>query len=136
MLTRYWLIAAAIAPAFASYLALWPVSVRPVAWSAPEAPGYIGVHAVNDGLTGLRMIDLGPDEGPENVLLGPDGKLYAAVASGKILRMAPDGSGRQVLAATGGRVLGFAFARGSTSRAPRRTKRQSCSTTSRATPTT
>jgi len=43
------------------------------------------------------------------VALGRDGKLYAAVASGNILRMNPDGSAREVFANTGGRVLGFDF---------------------------
>lgn len=95
--------------ALIAYLTFWPVPLRPVAWSAPAAPGYMGVHAVNDGLAGLQMIDLGGEEGPEHVILGPDGKLYVAVASGRILSMAPDGSDRQVLADTGGRVLGFAF---------------------------
>jgi sugar lactone lactonase YvrE len=38
-----------------------------------------------------------------------DGRLYAAVASGRILRMNPDGSAAEVVADTGGRVLGFDF---------------------------
>ena len=42
-------------------------------------------------------------------MLARDGKLYAAVASGKILRMNPDGTAQEVYADTGGRVLGFAF---------------------------
>lgn len=106
---RLLLVTAATVTILVAYLALWPVPVRPLAWSAPEAPGYVGVHAVNARLAGLSTIDLGGEEGPEHVALGPDGKLYVAVASGRILRMAPDGSDRQVLADTGGRVLGFAF---------------------------
>jgi sugar lactone lactonase YvrE len=95
--------------ALAAYLALWPVPVQPVAWVAPPAPGYSGVHAVNTRLAGLRSIALGGEQGPEHIVLGRDGLLYAAVASGKILRMQPDGSGLQVFADTGGRVLGFDF---------------------------
>lgn len=92
-----------------AYLALWPVPVAPRAWDAPAPPGYVGVHAPNERLAGLRMIDLGGEEGPEHVALGPDGRLYAAVASGQVLRMNPDGTERQVFADTHGRVLGFAF---------------------------
>lgn len=92
-----------------AYLALWPVPVSPVAWEAPLAPGYTGVHAVNDRLASLNMIDLGREEGPEHLAIGPDGKLYAAVASGNVLRMNPDGTGQEVFVNTGGRVLGFDF---------------------------
>ena len=95
--------------ALAAYLLLWPVPVRAVHWTAPPAPGYAGAHAVNQRLAGLQVIALGAEEGPEHVAFGPDGKLYAAMASGRILRMAADGSGQQVFASTGGRVLGFAF---------------------------
>ena len=92
-----------------AYLALWPVPVKPVAWVAPAAPGYVGVHAVNDRLAHLNMIDLGREEGPEHIVIGPDGKLYTTVASGNILRMNTDGSGQEVFVNTGGRVLGFDF---------------------------
>jgi sugar lactone lactonase YvrE len=103
------LIVALLVLALVAYLALWPVPVRPVAWNAPAAPGYTGPHAVNNKLAGLQLISLGSEEGPEHVVLARDGKLYAAVASGKILRMNPDGTAQAVYADTGGRVLGFAF---------------------------
>ncbi|NRF65785.1 SMP-30/gluconolactonase/LRE family protein [Aquincola sp. S2] len=99
----------ALVLALAAYLSLWPVPVEPVAWNAPAAPGYTGVHAVNSRLAGLNLIALGDEAGPEHVVLGRDGKLYAAVASGRVLRMNPDGTGQEVFATTGGRVLGFAF---------------------------
>lgn len=103
-----WIVALALL-ALVAYLALWPVPIRPVSWAAPAAPGYVGVHAVNQRLAGLQIIDLGTEEGPEHVAFGPDGRLYAAVASGNLLRMNADGSAQQVFASTGGRVLGFAF---------------------------
>jgi len=93
----------------AAYLAWWPVPIDPVAWSAPTAPGYQGVHAPNQRLAGLRMIDLKGEVGPEHIALGKDGKLYTTVLSGNILRMNPDGTDQQVFANTGGRVLGFDF---------------------------
>jgi sugar lactone lactonase YvrE len=42
-------------------------------------------------------------------VLARDGKLYAAVASGNILRMNAEGTDQEVFANTGGRVLGFDF---------------------------
>ena len=95
--------------ALVAYLAFWPVPIDPVSWKAPAAPGYVGPHAVNQKLAGLKMIDLGGEEGPEHIVLARDGKLYTTVLSGNILRMNPDGSGREVFANTGGRVLGFDF---------------------------
>ena len=91
-----------------AYLSLWPVPVEPVSWDAPLAPGYVGAHASNTRLANLQMIDLAGEEGPEHVVV-KDGKLYAAMASGNILRMNLDGSGQEVFAKTGGRVLGFDF---------------------------
>ncbi|WP_421684082.1 SMP-30/gluconolactonase/LRE family protein [Stutzerimonas urumqiensis] len=92
-----------------AYFCLWPVPVEPVAWDAPAEAGYTGIHAPNTRLADLEHIELGDEEGPEHIALGPDGKLYVAVASGNILRMNPDGSGLEVFANTGGRVLGFDF---------------------------
>jgi sugar lactone lactonase YvrE len=92
-----------------AYLSLWPVPIRAVSWKAPAAPGYTGAHAVNSKLAGLNLISLGAEAGPEHVVLGRDGKLYAAMASGNIVRMNPDGSAQEVFANTGGRVLGLDF---------------------------
>ena len=60
-------------------------------------------------LARLNIIDLKGEVGPEHIALGKDGKLYTTVLSGNILRMNPDGSGQEVFANTGGRVLGFDF---------------------------
>ncbi|MFZ3127287.1 MAG: SMP-30/gluconolactonase/LRE family protein [Rhodoferax sp.] len=95
--------------AVAAYLLLWPIPIAPVAWIAPQAPGYVGPHAVNTRLANLQITDLQGEVGPEHIAFGPDGKLYTTVASGNILRMAADGSAQEVFANTGGRVLGFDF---------------------------
>jgi len=97
-----------IAVALAAYLLLWPVPVQPVAWTAPQAPGYVPPHAANTKLAGLRHIDLGADHGPEHIVVR-EGWIYAAVASGAIIRMRPDGSTKEVVVNTGGRPLGFDF---------------------------
>jgi sugar lactone lactonase YvrE len=91
------------------YLCFWPVPADPRSWSAPTPPGYVGAHQANTRLAGLRTIDIGNEVGPEHIAMGPDGKLYAAMTSGSLLRMNPDGGGQEVFANTGGRVLGFAF---------------------------
>jgi len=82
--------------------------VQPVAWTALPAPGYSGPHALNTRLAGLQPIELGRDAGPEHIVWR-DGWLYTALASGAIVRMRPDGSGREVVVDTGGRPLGFDF---------------------------
>jgi len=92
----------------AAYLFFWPVPVQPAAWAAPTAPGYVGPHAVNDRLAGLKSISLGSDAGPEHIVLR-EGWLYVALANGEIVRMRPDGSGRELVVQTGGRPLGFDF---------------------------
>lgn len=93
----------------AAYLGLWPVPIHAVGWEAPRAPGYTGAYAANDKLMGQAIISLQGEVGPEHIVAGSDGKLYTAVASGRILRMNPDGSGQEVVASTGGRPLGLAF---------------------------
>jgi sugar lactone lactonase YvrE len=100
---------AIVVMAVAAYLFLWPVPAEPRAWIAPTPPGYIGAHAQNTRLSGLHTIDIGDEFGPEHMVIGPDGKLYAAMTSGNLLRMDPDGTHQEVFANTQGRVLGFDF---------------------------
>lgn len=91
------------------YLGFWPVPVEPVSWQAQTPPGFTGAYAPNTRLAEIKIIDTGAEFGPEHILIGPDGKLYAAMESGNLLRMDPDGANQEVFATTGGRVLGFAF---------------------------
>ncbi len=92
-----------------AYLILWPVPIDPVQWIPPESQGYVGAHARNTKLAHLQIIPLGEEEGPEQIIIGKDNKLYTTVASGNILRMNRDGSQQEIFAQTGGRVLGFDF---------------------------
>ncbi len=91
------------------YFSFWPVPIQPVAWEVSKNAGYTGAHAANTRLSGLQKISIGQESGPEHLAVGKDGKLYAAVASGAILRMNLDGSEQSTFAKTGGRVLGFDF---------------------------
>src|SRR5262249_27649551 len=92
-----------------AYLCFWPVPAEPVSWPAPAPPGFTGAFAPNTRLANLRTIDLEDEVGPEHIAIGPDGKLYAAMMSGNLLRLEQDGAKREVFANTGGRVLGFDF---------------------------
>lgn len=92
-----------------AYLFLAPVPINPVAWQATPFTGYSPPHARNEKLAALKTLDIGDETGPEHIAIGPDGKLYAAVTSGAILRMQTDGSQRETWVNTGGRVLGFMF---------------------------
>jgi sugar lactone lactonase YvrE len=93
----------------AAYLCFWPIPAEPVSWPVSMPPGYTGAYAPNTGLSGLRTIDIGSEVGPEHIAIGPDGKLYAAMTSGNLLRMEPDGGKQEVFATTDGRVLGLDF---------------------------
>jgi sugar lactone lactonase YvrE len=104
--------AALVAAGAVAYFCFWPVAADPVAWPAPTPPGYTGAFAQNKRLAGLKLVDLGAEFGPEHIAPGPDGRLYAAMTSGAVLRMNPDGSNQDVFANTGGRVLGFDFGAG------------------------
>ena len=43
----------------AGYFAFWPIPIAPNAWVAQPAPGYVGPHAQNAKLAGLKNIDIG-----------------------------------------------------------------------------
>jgi sugar lactone lactonase YvrE len=95
--------------ALAAYLCFWPIPAEPRPWHAPAPPGFTGVFAPNTRLSGLRLIDTGADAGPEHIAVGPDGKLYAAMSSGALLRVDPRDDSHEIFARTSGRVLGFDF---------------------------
>jgi hypothetical protein len=92
-----------------AYFCFWPVPIEPVSWPAQAPPRYVGAFASNTRLAGLQTIRLDHEFGPEHIAMGPDGRLYAAMTSGSIVRMGPDGTKQEVFANTGGRVLGFDF---------------------------
>ncbi len=91
----------------AAYLLFWPVPIDPVAWSAPQDPGFTGVYAPNEALAAAELLPIGP--APEDVAIGPDGRAYAGLADGRVVAIAADGTAKEV-AHTGGRPLGLEFA--------------------------
>ena len=92
-----------------AYLLFWPLPIAPVAWRAPDNPGFTGAFARNDALSAMTFVPLGPDHAPEALAVDRAGRLYAATASGWIVRLAPDGSSPTRWVQTGGRPLGMAF---------------------------
>jgi sugar lactone lactonase YvrE len=92
-----------------AFLLTWPVPIDPVAWQAPPNPGYTGVFAPNERLAGVEMLPIGDNHGPEAVALDAQGRIYAATAEGRIVRLAADGSHPENWVDTGGRPLGIEF---------------------------
>ena len=95
----------------AAYLLFWPVPIDPVAWTAPENEGYVGAFAANQELRGLKRISLKGHSGPEDVAIGPAGRVYLATHGGSILRYDPVAGDVAEFAKTGGRPLGIEFSR-------------------------
>lgn len=93
----------------ASYLLLWPVSIDPVAWRAPENAGYTGRFETNTSLQALKFVNLGGDNGPEDAAVGPDGTIYVPTHSGKIVKVSLENASASPFAEPGGRVLGIEF---------------------------
>jgi ribose transport system permease protein len=90
------------------------VYVSPAYLALPPAPDIdadsSSPYAMNDRLRDVEVIGLGEVEGPEDVILDPDGNLYTGVRQGDIVRfLAPDFRRREVYAHVGGRPLGMAF---------------------------
>jgi ribose transport system permease protein len=67
-------------------------------------------YAENDGLLGAEAIGLNQVEGPEDVILDRQGRLYGSTRDGNIIRFSGPGfAKREVFAHIGGRPYGMAF---------------------------
>jgi sugar lactone lactonase YvrE len=110
MLRRRFLVAlASAALLLLGYLLLWPVPIAPIAWEAPDSPGYVGVFAANDRLAAAETVSTLGEPGPEDFTVGADGRLYAATAAGWIIRYDSAGAPPTRWVNTDGRPLGMAF---------------------------
>lgn len=109
---RIVLIASVMLVALLAYLALWPVPIAPVAWTAPSDPGHRGVFAADSSLADFVALSLGGREGPESVARDRAGRIYVSTREGAILRFPADagaGAAPEEWANTGGRPLGLVF---------------------------
>ncbi len=93
------------------YLLFWPVPVDPVVWNPPVNKGYVGDYAPNKRLVGAELLSIGDEHGPEDVAIGADGSIYAAVTAGKIIKIEAESGRVSDFVVTGGRPLGIEFDR-------------------------
>jgi sugar lactone lactonase YvrE len=100
---------AAVVVLAAAYLLAWPVPIAPVAWEAPDSPGFVGVFASNARLAEAETLSTVGEPGPEDFTVGVDGRLYAATARGWIIRYDSTGAAPTRWVNTSGRPLGMAF---------------------------
>ncbi|VXB68195.1 Gluconolactonase [Pseudomonas sp. 8AS] len=101
------LLALAIAGA-AGYLALTPSPIDPLAWQPPLAPLMTGALEPNDTLMKAELLAQGQIHGPEDTAVDAQGRVYAGLHDGRIVRIGADGKA-ETFAATGGRPLGMDF---------------------------
>jgi len=90
------------------YLLFWPVPIKPISWKAPAPPDAKGEYALNNRLAGAQRLPAG-GQGPEDVIVDSQGRVYTGLADGRIMRMQSDGSDLEQFAKTNGRPLGLAF---------------------------
>ncbi|MCG7592893.1 SMP-30/gluconolactonase/LRE family protein [Mycobacterium sp. PSTR-4-N] len=79
--------------------------IDPVRWQAPP------VEALPDFPTAAITLTVVPGGEPEDVVVDGAGRLWTGALDGSIVRFEPDGTAPTVVANTGGRPLGLAFAR-------------------------
>src|SRR6266404_1519895 len=98
------------------YLLVFPVPISPVAWNPPAAPLLTGQYQQNSRLAGVERILLGTGDprpgagfGPEDVAIDAEGRLYAGLDDGRIMRLQADGTRPEEFSNTRGRPLGLIF---------------------------
>lgn len=88
---------------------LVPGPIDSLAYDPPPAPPLVGPFAPNEVLRGAELLAEGKVAGPEDLAFDAEGRLYAATAPGRIVRLDATGEPRD-FADTGGRPLGLRFA--------------------------
>lgn len=92
----------------ALYLALKTSPIDPLAWDAPAAPQMTGVLEPNDTLMKAELLGQGQLHGPEDTAVDSQGRVYAGLADGRVVRL--EASGKvETFVDTGGRPLGMDF---------------------------
>ncbi|MBT8767206.1 SMP-30/gluconolactonase/LRE family protein [Metapseudomonas boanensis] len=97
-----------LAAALAIYLAVTPSPIDPLAWQAPQAPLMTGPLEPNDTLMKADLLAKGQIHGPEDTAVDAQGRTYASLHDGRIVRITADGT-PETFVETGGRPLGMDF---------------------------
>jgi len=92
-----------------AYLLLWPVGADPRAWQPPTTPPLAGANPVEHDFSTIDLLAQGVCNGPEDIAIDSQGRLYAGMLDGRIMRFDHDGTGAELFADTGGRPLGLDF---------------------------
>ncbi|MBN2179324.1 MAG: SMP-30/gluconolactonase/LRE family protein [Deltaproteobacteria bacterium] len=82
--------------------------VNSVPYTPPAAPDLAGILAPNNLLKNSEIIAAGRINGPEDVAVDENGRLYGGTHDGEIIRIWPDGK-IETFAVTDGRPLGLHF---------------------------
>ncbi|WP_199853859.1 SMP-30/gluconolactonase/LRE family protein [Plantactinospora sp. BB1] len=79
--------------------------IDPIVWRPERAPARARQRGGTDPMPPVRLHAV-PGHGPEDVAVDSAGRIHTGLADGRLVRLAADGSGAQVVAETGGRPLG------------------------------
>jgi sugar lactone lactonase YvrE len=109
MMKRLVLILLLVVGVLLLYLLLWPVPIAPAAWTPPAVPAFSGAYEKNSRLSTVQRLSLGDGFAPEDVAIDSEGRIYAGLDDGRIIRLQPDGTRPEVFANTQGRPLGMKF---------------------------
>jgi sugar lactone lactonase YvrE len=85
-----------------------PAPIDPVAYRPSPKPPLVGVLATNTLLQKAELLAQGKINGPEEIAMDSQGRVYGGSGDGKIMRLLP-GSNLETFAETKGRPLGLQF---------------------------
>lgn len=94
------------------FFLLWPSPIDPAAYGPAPAPELAGVTAPNSALAAAERLGENQVMGPESPIVDGEGRVYAGLADGRIVRIDPLSGRLETLAETGGRPLALAFGGG------------------------
>lgn len=89
------------------YLGFRPTGIEPVSYQASDDPGLTGVFAPNQELSGIDVLDMGDEDGPEDIAIDAGGTAWVTSAQSGLWRI--DGREIAYVGRLGGRPLGLEF---------------------------